>query len=106
MSGSIPPITLDLPNPARRRFLQIAGTGLVAAPVAGSLLSASSSPTAAQSQGAAMPPPSITGRPMPRIQKPFPLPPQDRVGYAVVGLGKFALNQIIPSFAESNGRSW
>ena len=38
---------------------------------------------------------------MPQIQKPFPLPPQDRVGYAIVGLGKFALNQIIPSFAES-----
>src|SRR4051812_26900452 len=101
MSGLIPPITIDSPNPARRRFLQIAGTGLVAAPVAGSLLSASSSPAAAQSQGVAMPPASITGRPMPQIQKPFPLPPQDRVGYAVVGLGKFALNQIIPSFAES-----
>ena len=78
----------------------------MAAPVAGSLLSASSSPAAAQSQKAAMPPANITGRPMPQIQKPFPLPPQDRVGYAVVGLGKFALNQIIPSFANPSGRSW
>jgi hypothetical protein len=48
--GLIAPISVDAPNPARRRFLQIAGTGLVAAPVAA-------------------------------------LPPQDRVGYAVVGLG-------------------
>jgi hypothetical protein len=37
MSGSIPPISVDSPNPARHRFLQIAGTGLVAAPVARSL---------------------------------------------------------------------
>lgn len=102
MSGSIPPATLDSLNAGRRRFLQIAGTGLVAAPVAGSLLGASPSPAAAQQQGGlAMPPRGITGRPMPKIQKPFPLPPQDRVGYAIVGLGKFALNQIIPSFADS-----
>src|SRR4051794_24075998 len=107
MSGSTPPLTIDSPDPARRQFLQIAGqiagTGLVAAPVAGSLLGASSSPAEAaqQSQRAAMPPASVTGRPMPQIQKPFPLPPQSRIGFAVVGLGKFALNQIIPSFAES-----
>jgi glucose-fructose oxidoreductase len=103
MSGSTPPLTIDSPDPARRRFLQIAGTGLVAAPLAGSLLGAPSSPAdaAQQSQRAAMPPASVTGRPMPQIQKPFPLPPQSRIGFAVVGLGKFALNQIIPSFAES-----
>ena len=41
-----------------------------------------------QSQGAAMPPAAITGWPMPQIQKPFSLPPQDRVAYAVVGFGR------------------
>ncbi|AGY57558.1 Gfo/Idh/MocA family protein [Gloeobacter kilaueensis] len=29
-----------------------------------------------------------------------PFPPERRLGWAVVGLGKFALNQILPSFAE------
>lgn len=45
--------------------------------------------------------PALTGRPMPRLEQEAPLPPDRRVGFAVVGLGKFALNQIIPSFGES-----
>ena len=32
---------------------------------------------------------------------PNPLPPSERVGFAVVGLGHLALEQIIPAFAES-----
>ncbi len=32
---------------------------------------------------------------------PNPLPPSERVGFAIVGLGHLALEQIIPAFAES-----
>ncbi len=31
-----------------------------------------------------------------------PLPPSERVGYAIVGLGEYGTKQIIPSFAESS----
>ncbi|MFL1463551.1 Gfo/Idh/MocA family protein [Roseococcus sp. DSY-14] len=42
--------------------------------------------------------PALVGRPMPKLEaEPF-LPPERRVGFAVVGLGKFALNQILPAF--------
>ncbi|EIM27987.1 Gfo/Idh/MocA family protein [Microvirga lotononidis] len=41
------------------------------------------------------------GRPMPEMERPMPETPGRRMGYAVVGLGQFALNQIIPSFARS-----
>jgi glucose-fructose oxidoreductase len=41
---------------------------------------------------------------MPQIEKEMPEPPGRPLGYAVVGLGKFALNQVIPSFVKS--RSW
>ncbi|WP_337268663.1 Gfo/Idh/MocA family protein [Oryzifoliimicrobium ureilyticus] len=32
---------------------------------------------------------------------PAPLPPEQRVGFAIVGLGRLALEQILPAFAES-----
>jgi glucose-fructose oxidoreductase len=38
---------------------------------------------------------------MPEMEKEMPEAPEKRLGYAIVGLGQFALNQIIPSFAES-----
>ena len=31
---------------------------------------------------------------------PSPLPPEDRVGFAIVGLGRLSLEQILPAFAE------
>ena len=40
------------------------------------------------------------GQPTPTLSDPLPLPPSQRVGFAVVGLGNFALNQILPSFAD------
>ena len=50
------------------------------------------------------PPPSRpTGRPVPEMEQEMPTEPGRRLGWAVVGLGKFALNQILPSFGE--GRS-
>ncbi|TDH63076.1 Gfo/Idh/MocA family oxidoreductase [Dankookia rubra] len=32
---------------------------------------------------------------------PAPLPPEERVGFAVVGLGRISLEQVLPAFAES-----
>lgn len=34
-------------------------------------------------------------------EKPTPLPPERRVGYAVVGLGRLALEEILPAFGDS-----
>ena len=44
------------------------------------------------------------GAPQDGLQPPpeRPLPPSERIGYAIVGLGEYATQQIIPSFAESN----
>ena len=41
------------------------------------------------------------GRPMPELENPLALPPDQRVGWAVVGLGDFALNQILPSIGDT-----
>jgi glucose-fructose oxidoreductase len=87
---------------SRRLFLRGTGGGLLL----GSALAAAG-PSFAQSDGAnggggpAMPPGGPTGRPMPEMEKPMPEAPGRRLGYAIVGLGQFALNQIIPSFAQS-----
>lgn len=81
---------------SRRHFLRQSGSGVVAA----SALAAAP----AMAQGA--PPPNAatnaaTGRPMPKIQVPQPAAPDRRVGYAVVGLGQYALNQILPAFGDA-----
>ena len=81
------------PHPSRRLLLG-----------AGGLLAAAG---AARAQGGgALPesvsglPTGVTGRPMPRLERQ-PAESDRRVGYAVVGLGKYAINQILPNFARS-----
>jgi hypothetical protein len=86
---------------SRRLFLRGTGGGLLL----GSALAAAG-PAFAQTSGASggmdgLPPSRPSGRPMPEMEKAMPETPDRRLGYAVVGLGQFALNQIIPSFAES-----
>ncbi|MCW8085942.1 Gfo/Idh/MocA family protein [Sabulicella glaciei] len=71
----------------RRGLIRGTGAGLIAA-----------SGSAAAQQGDPAPVRAI-GRPMPKLEREAPLSPEERVGFAVVGLGKFALNQILPSFA-------
>ncbi|MBM6581535.1 Gfo/Idh/MocA family oxidoreductase [Microvirga sp. BT689] len=86
---------LDL---SRRLFLRSTGGGLL-----GSGLGLIG-PAFAQGGGGSMPglPPSRpTGRPFPEMEQETPVEPGRRLGWAVVGLGKFALNQILPSFGES-----
>ena len=61
-------------------------------------------PAAAQGGPPAAPAPipnRAVGRPSPKREKPESEPVADRVGWAVVGLGQFALNQIVPAFAEA-----
>jgi glucose-fructose oxidoreductase len=47
------------------------------------------------------PPARPVGRVEPEREAEMPVEPGRRLGYAVVGLGKFALNQILPAFGES-----
>ncbi len=86
---------------SRRLFLRGTGGSLLV----GSAL-AIAGPAVAQSAGGAVdsssrPPSRSTGRPFPEMEKEMPHEPGKRLGYAIVGLGQFALNQIIPSFAQS-----
>ncbi|GHC14939.1 hypothetical protein GCM10010082_01570 [Kushneria pakistanensis] len=43
-------------------------------------------------------PDSLGGRPMPEVEYRYPAPPEKRLGWAIVGLGDFALNEILPAF--------
>lgn len=79
--------------PSRRTFMTAAGGAL-----AGTVLAASGA--GAQTSGPDIPKAAI-GRPMPRLEGEMPEPPGRRVGWAVVGLGQFALNQILPAFAQA-----
>lgn len=79
------------PNPlSRRGFLYSAGGGLVGA--------AFGRPAFAQEPQVPREP---VGRPMPELRAEPPIEPDRRVGYAIVGLGQYALNQIMPSFGET-----
>jgi predicted dehydrogenase len=88
---------------SRRLFLRGTGGGLLL----GSALAATGPVFAQGSEGGgggslpAPPPDHPTGRPLPTLEKEMPEAPSQRLGFAVVGLGQFALNQILPSFAES-----
>jgi predicted dehydrogenase len=37
----------------------------------------------------------------PSSPAPAPLPPEERIGFAIIGLGRLALEEILPAFAES-----
>ncbi|NVN04536.1 Gfo/Idh/MocA family oxidoreductase [Asaia spathodeae] len=69
----------------RRRFLQAAG-------VAGLVLGKSASAQTTPPDHLAPRPSPQSIRPLPEGRRPF--------GYAIVGLGKYAINQILPAFGE------
>ncbi len=101
------PMTIRLAQ-HRRRFLRTAGAGLLAVPFGARVASAQGlgGADAAGIAAAKDLPVRATGRPVPKtatepVQGDVLLPPEARVGFAVVGLGKFALGQILPSFAET-----
>jgi len=41
------------------------------------------------------------GQPMPAGAAPQPAPPGERMGWAIVGLGSYGVNQVIPGFADA-----
>jgi glucose-fructose oxidoreductase len=89
--------SLDL---SRRLFLRGTGGGLLLGSSLGLI-----APAFAQGGGGGalpdLPPSRPTGRPNPQMEEEMPMEPGRRLGWAVVGLGKFALNQAIPALAES-----
>ena len=44
---------------------------------------------------------TAAGQPMPGDAAPQPAPPAERMRWAVVGLGSFGVNQVIPGFADA-----
>ena len=88
---------------SRRAFLSWSGRGLLAAAVAGEVLSGGTARAAAPSEPASKPlkVPSMHAKTEQESGPvPEPLPPGKRVGFAVVGLGALSLNQIIPAFGS------
>ena len=91
---------------SRRGLIQATGLGLAGTALASPAVAA----------GAIPPSPTDTGRveggrivfpnwrgeaDRPSPPPPAPLPPEQRIGYAVVGLGRLSLEEILPAFAES-----
>ena len=96
MPDEIPPA--DRPTVSRRSFLARASRGLAAAALAGEIL-----PAAARADEKADPLklPEISAQTEQKQGSvPEPLPPEKRVGFAVVGLGHLTLEQIIPAFGQ------
>ncbi len=99
----------DHPRPVTRRtFVTAAGAGLAALPVVGAAAltepggdAGAPGPDAAAATTAPQPaPPRAVGRPMPADNK-LGDPPDRRLGLAVVGLGNYALGQILPRLART-----
>lgn len=72
---------------SRRNLLWQAGLGLFTVSLAGTV-------------GTIVKPTKTLAQAAPSATKEPALPPEKRLGWAVVGLGKFATEQILPSFAE------
>ncbi len=91
---------------SRRQLLTTAGLGVVSATVLGSLGEpASAQQPSATPRGGELPP-QIKFLPIsaPTEQEtggpPTALPPERRLGFAIVGLGRLALEEILPAFAD------
>lgn len=79
-------------NPlSRRQFMTNAGLGLAGAALAGRAAAA----------GPITLPPFNAATERKSDPPPEPLPPSERVGFAVVGLGRLTLEEILPAFAHS-----
>ena len=87
----------------RRTFVATAGAGLAALPVVGAAgLARRATAQAPALRAPATPPvpPRAVGRPMPASAK-LGDPPAGRLGIAIVGLGNYALGQILPRVART-----
>jgi predicted dehydrogenase len=93
---------------SRRAFVSTAGAGLAGAGLAAALpreaaqaVARTAGAAGSATEGGIVAPPPAIGRPMPELERPLGDPPERRVGWAVVGLGDFALNQMLPRFART-----
>src|SRR5690242_14182339 len=86
-------------DPARRRFLQTGGAALMLGTAVTRAARAAAAP-GSQSNAVKLPRllASTENEPEPPAE---PLPPGKRIGFAIVGLGHLALEQILPAFGES-----
>ena len=95
---------------SRRHFLNSAGRGLLAAGVATTLGPLSAAEAASLDSSAATPPPRPLDIKQPPLEAPTdpkagpflnPDAPDQRVGFAIVGLGHLSLAEILPGFGQS-----
>ena len=86
------------PSVSRRDFLANSARGLVAATLAAEILPAAAG--AEKEEPIKLEGPLHAKSEQQSGPLPQPLPPGERVGFAVVGLGDLALNQIIPAFGS------
>jgi predicted dehydrogenase len=112
-SDSLDQVALRLAEPAacdtsRRQFINSAGRGLLAVGVA-SALPLAAAEAADLGEGAALPPTGPLDIKLPPLEaptepkaSPFPNPdaPDQRVGFAIVGLGHLTLAEILPAFGQ------
>lgn len=70
---------------------------------AGSAAAATLAASGVRAQPETLPniPDRAVGRPFPEANLQMPLPPEERLGWCVVGLGSFALNHVIPAITRS-----
>lgn len=91
----------------RRRLFKTAGMGAAGLLVSGPVLAqgkyAPPTPvdTGSVEDGKVKFPPWRAPADTPSAPPPAPLPPEKRVGFAIVGLGRLSLEQILPAFGES-----
>lgn len=101
-SGSTEAVSSDLERgDARRRFLQRSGVGLAAALAAGSAATVHAAGIATADSNAVKL--SLIQDPNTEQKEETPdpnLPADERVGYAIVGLGRLSLNQILPALSQ------
>ncbi len=90
----------------RRSFISSAGKGMIATGIAGGILYANSS-EAQTSKNSPLPEPTQIKLPSlddPSEQEKPPVPtymkPDNRIGYAIIGLGHLTLNQILPAITQ------
>ena len=87
----------------RRQILKLAAAAAAGASLAPGQAGAAEAPvdTGAVKDGAVSFPNWTAPTERPAAPPPAPLPPSERVGFAVLGLGRLALEEILPAFGEA-----
>jgi predicted dehydrogenase len=94
-------LTLSRRGLIRATGLGIAGTALAAPALAAGELPPTPLDTGRVESGKVMFPNWRGEADAPTAPPPAPLPPDQRIGYAIVGLGRLSLEEILPAFGES-----